>query len=384
MDKKGLQEIIRKAISNKEKIILKENLKFNNLAVTENDVIIDLSNLNKIIELDKENFTVTVEAGINFLELQMLLQEKGFYFPMDTYASAQTSLAYNILHALPSYTLGQHGNYREFVLGVDLVLLNGNCITIGGKNIKNVSGLDIIGLMIGSKEALGLITSCTLRLLPLPEEKRVVMCKFENLETALKAAGRLTDLGINPVRLQVINKGDFLFANNKEFAKTPVLIAEFEGFKASMERKVDVFKNKVSQSALSPCLDITDPMEIKSFWDNFRENQYQLLANSASSILFSSFMSNLPEMIGELDKEVLKSYSEYNLFVNALNGSAMLINMQKVDIGWSNIVGKTFDKYQVNLLGGRDFKYPGLNIIRDRLLKAFDPNGISFFGGEKV
>jgi len=145
---KELQKVVRKAINEKQKILLKENLELKASVINENTVILDLINLNRVIDLDKENFTVTVEGGINFLELQAMLAEEGFYFPMDTYASTYTSLTYNVLHALPSYTLGQYGNYREYVLGMEAVLLNGDCIKIGGKNIKNVSGLDIIGLII--------------------------------------------------------------------------------------------------------------------------------------------------------------------------------------------------------------------------------------------
>ncbi|MGI6227785.1 MAG: hypothetical protein ACOYJ1_16215, partial [Peptococcales bacterium] len=89
-------------------------------------------------------------------------------------------------------------------------------------------------------------------------------------------------------------------------------------------------------------------------------------------------------MVGELDKELVKISPQYTVFVNALNGSAMLINLDKVDNTWVDTVEKIAGKFQTNILGSKDFKYPGLNVIRDRLFKAFDPNNISFFGGERV
>jgi len=382
-NKMEVQAVIKDAISKQKKVLLKENLDLGAPAVSEKTVILDLKNLNKIIDLDKENFTVTVEGGINFLELQTVLAEKGFYFPIDTYAGAHTSLTYNVLHGLSSYTLGRYGNYREFVLGIEAVLFNGDFIKIGGKNIKNVSGLDIIGLMIGSKETLGIITGCTLRLLPLPEEKRVLICNFSDLKTALEAAGQLNDIGINPSRLQIINAQGSLLLKNKNNTKSPAIIAEIEGFKASMERKLALFKNTVARFAGASCQEISDKYQIKDLWDDFRELEYQMLTKAVEPIAFSSFLSNLSAMAGELDTELAKVYPEHIILVNGPVGSGLLIPLQKVDSGWAEKVGVITEKYQGNILGRPNFKDPGMNIIRARIIKAFDPADISFFGGEE-
>jgi len=382
-DNKELQVIIRKAISDKEKLLLKENLELNAPVLDEKTVVLDLVNLNKIIELDKDNFTVTVEGGINFLELQTLLAEKGFYFPMDTYASGHASLSYNVLHALPSYSLGEYGNYREYVLGIEAVLFNGDLINIGGKNIKNVSGLDIIGLMIGSQESFGIINNFTLRLLPLPEEKQVVICNFKDIKTAQEAALQLTNKGISPAKLLVVNTSGAQLLENTKITKSPLLIVELEGFKASMQRRVDMLQEIVMPYG-APCLIMTDNTEIKEVWNKFRENQYQLLSKTADLISFSGFYTKLPEMLTELDRELVKHCPAFTIIINSLIGSGMIIPLGKVGSDWHEETSKIMDEYQGKSLDKKSFKEPGMGIVQARLKAAFDPANISFFGGEKV
>jgi len=382
-DIKELQAIIRKAISDKEKLLLKENLELNAPIVDEKTLVIDLTNLNKVIELDKDNFTVTVEGGINFLEFQTLLAEKGFYFPMDTYASGHSSLSYNVLHALPSYTLGEYGNYREYVLGIEAVLFNGDFIKIGGKNIKNVSGLDIIGLMIGSQESFGIISKLTLRLLPLPEEKKVVICNFKDIKTAQEAAFQLTNKGINPAKLLFVNTSGVQLLKNTTISKSPLLIVEIEGFKASMQRKINMLQETVAQFG-SPCLIIIDNIEIKKLWNNFRENQYQLHSNTDDSVSFSGFYTKLSELVTGLELELVKYCPDFTIIINCLIGSGMILPLERVGSGWHEEVGKIMDKYQGKILDKKSFKEPGMNIVQGRLKTAFDPANISFFEGEKV
>jgi len=383
-DNKELQEIISKAISQNQKLLLKENLELKAPTVDEKTVVIDLAHLNKVIELDKDNFTITVEGGINFLEFQTLLAEKGFYFPMDTYASGHTSLSYNVLHALPSYSLGEYGNYREYVLGIEAVLFNGDLIKIGGKNIKNVSGLDIIGLMIGSQEYFGIINNFTLRLLPLPEEKQVVICNFKDIKTAQEAAFQLTNKGISPAKLLVVNtSGAQLLENNTKITKSPLLIVELEGFKASMQRKISILQETVAQYDAT-CLIISDNIESRDLWTIFRENQYQLLAKTVDSVSFSGFYTKLPEMVTQLDNELVKCCSDFTIIINCLIGSGMIIPSEKAGTDWYEEVGKIVDKYQGRILDKKSFKEPGMGIVQEKLKAAFDPANISFFGGEKV
>ncbi|MDK2822635.1 MAG: glycolate oxidase [Clostridia bacterium] len=383
VDIRELQSTIRKAITNKQKILLKENLELQSLPIDAKTVILDLSSFDKIIELDKENFTVTVEGGINFLEFQIMLAQKGFFFPLDTYASAKTSLSYNVLHGLPSYTLGEYGNYREYVLGLEAVLFNGDHIKIGGKNIKNVSGLDIIGLLIGSKETLGIITKLTLRLLPFPEEKRVLLFNFKELKTALHVTNQLINKGINPAKLHILNASGNSIIKNINLSKSPVVIAEIDGFKASLPRQLDVFKEIISGHISNFSLEITDNNEITNFWNNFREAQYQALINVQNTVSFSCIISEIPEMVAEIEKELVKFEQEFIIQVNGIVGTGMVIPLKKVDNEWISQVAKLIEKYDGKVLGKKSFVNQGLNTIHKKLIDAFDPARISFLGGEE-
>jgi len=227
-----LQELVIEAAAKNQKIMLKEDLLLASLAPGEDTIIIDLANLDQLFELDQDNCTVIVGGGVNFLALQQELIQKGLFFPADTFASHATSLAYNVMHNLPSFYLAKYGNYRRNIVGMDAILLNGSKIKLGGKNIKHVSGYDLMGLLIGSKEALGIITKLVLRLLPAPEATRVIITPFDNLKDAALAAALATMKGSIPAKLTVINQKFAFAVEGLPLPVKAMLVAEFDGFNA--------------------------------------------------------------------------------------------------------------------------------------------------------
>lgn len=376
-----LQKVITTAKEKKVKVLLKENVDFNSMDIDENTLVLDISKLDKIIDLDKENFTVTVEGGINFLEFQNLLWEKGFYFPIDTYASGHTSLSYNVLHSIPSYSLGGYGNYREYLLGIEAILFNGNYIKVGGKNIKNVSGLDLIGLLAGSKETLGLITSLTLRLLPRPEEKRVFICTFESLELALRAAGELSNSKINPAKIFTLNDSGSIFLGDKNPGSLPTIIVEVEGFKASMPRKVNEIKEIAAKYTGKALIELVEYQQIINFWNSFREMQYHLLTKTCNPLSFSSFLTGLQEMVIDLNGKINNSPENVVIIINNIIGKGMAIpqgtpNVKSLTTEFKDII----KKHNGNILNDTKRQQCGINFIQEKIRKVFDPADISYWG----
>lgn len=134
------------------------------------DVVVDLSNLHKIIEIDGENLTAIVEAGVDFKEFQELLYQKGYMLPVDLWEVGSPTMGGMVdTNSTGSLTV-KYGTLKNLVLGLEVVTGEGKIIHYGGKIIKNVAGYDLRKLFIGSWGALGIITKITLKIFPLPEK----------------------------------------------------------------------------------------------------------------------------------------------------------------------------------------------------------------------
>lgn len=134
------------------------------------DIVVDMSGLNKIIEIDTENLTATVEAGIEFKDFQEELYKKGYMLSIDPLESGSPTIG-GIVATNSTGTLRlKYSSLKNIVLGLDAVISGGKIIHYGGKMIKNVAGYDLRKLFVGSWGTLGIITKITLKLSPLPEK----------------------------------------------------------------------------------------------------------------------------------------------------------------------------------------------------------------------
>jgi len=136
---------------------------------TNSHVIVNMNRFNQILEIDGDNLTVQVEAGIMLKDLQEKLQQKGYFLPADPWETTATIGGMVATNSTGSLKL-KYGDLTNLVLGLETVTAGGNIIHYGGKMIKNVAGYDLRKLFIGSWGSLGVITKVTLRIFPLPEK----------------------------------------------------------------------------------------------------------------------------------------------------------------------------------------------------------------------
>jgi len=196
------------------------------------DLVLSLSRLNRIIDLDPANLTATVQAGVVLSDLQDLLAgaENRCYFPLDGRLKEKAEAICSDRDykgvRLPldpprpdRATLGglvaanasgpqrhRFGQARDLVLGLRFILPTGEIIGAGGKTVKNVSGYDVSKLLIGSLGSLGLIAEMTFRLLPLPEEEAAWAASFAGLDQAGAFARELLDSRLLPTAVELLNR----------------------------------------------------------------------------------------------------------------------------------------------------------------------------------
>jgi FAD/FMN-containing dehydrogenase len=334
--------------------------------------------LNHIIDLDQENFTVTAAGGINFFALQNQLRDKGFFLPLDNYFSPQTSLTYQLSQALPSSYQGKYGSLRQYVTGLEVILPDGTVINLGGKCIKNVSGYDLMGLLIGSKERLGLISKATLRLLPVPEASQVICARFDSLTAAVTAASQLLLNGSIPAKIQVLNASLASAVNGLVFPAKPLLIAEFDGFKPAMPKEIQFFKKIISDYS-NDITEITNPLEIAKLWLELGNTISQAAAKSPSKLLFTSQLTDLSGLSTELIQLAVLEKHPLGILIDLGNSSGLLLPLaEEQSPGWDwlsqaeNVIHQTLN---CRLFGMKTFHNAEINHIFQNLLVAFERRG---------
>ena len=172
-------------------------------------LVIDLSRLNKILEIDTDNLQVVVEPGVVHADLNLALAPLGFSFPPDPGSTKMATIAGMISYNASGMRAMKYGTTREYVLGLDIILADGRAIRTGGVNcrsLKTVSGYDLTRLFVGSEGTLGIITRARLKIMPLPEKKGIAIAAFSQLGDAGRAVVEIFRNKIVPSAIEILDK----------------------------------------------------------------------------------------------------------------------------------------------------------------------------------
>lgn len=168
-------------------------------------IVLSLEKMTKILELDKENMMVVVETGVVTEELGKALAKHGLFFPPDPVSIDSCTIGGNIAECAGGPRAMKYGVTRNYVTGIVAVLANGSVIKMGGKLLKNVTGYDLINLIIGSEGTLAIVTETTLRVLPLPKIVVDLLAPFVCVEDATNFTIELLQTDIMPAAIEFMD-----------------------------------------------------------------------------------------------------------------------------------------------------------------------------------
>jgi len=152
---------------------------------TKDSIVVSLERMNRIVEFDEENMTITVEPGVITGEIQKIAEEHGLFYAGDPASSESSSIGGNVAENAGGVKVIKYGPTSFHVLGLEVVLPTGEVVSFGGKTLKNVTGYDLIRLFVGSEGTLGIVTKIVLRLVPKPKCAAVLLVPFRNIQDAL-------------------------------------------------------------------------------------------------------------------------------------------------------------------------------------------------------
>jgi glycolate oxidase FAD binding subunit len=205
------------------------------------DVVVRLDRLDRVVAFDPDNLCVTVEAGMPLARLQELIATKKLLLPLDPPAATRVTLGGLVAANLSGPRRLLHGTPRDWVLGLRVVLPDGERIHCGGRVIKNVSGYDMNKLFIRSFGTLGIITEVTVKLLPSPAAQASVLGLFPDLQAAAAVVEQVLASFLLPEALDLLDPGALeLLVPTLGSGATGgfAVVAGFSGSQAAVDREI--------------------------------------------------------------------------------------------------------------------------------------------------
>ncbi len=172
----------------------------------EGGIVLSLEKMNKILAIDTVNHQAIVEPGVINDQLQQAVQDQGLFYPPDPASKGSCTLGGNIAHSSGGPRCVKYGTTKDYVLNLEVVLADGSIIDTGANVLKNSTGYHLTQLMVGSEGTLGIVTKITLKLLPFPPYKSLLLASFSNAQMACACVPAIFEEGVQPSAIEFMDK----------------------------------------------------------------------------------------------------------------------------------------------------------------------------------
>jgi len=172
----------------------------------EGGLTIAFTQMNRILEIDRENLVAVVQPGVINAALKAAVAEVGLFYPPDPASYELCTIGGNLGTNAGGLCCVKYGQTRDSVLSLEVVMADGTVIRTGGRNLKDVAGYSLTHLLVGSQGTLGIITEATLRLRPTPPPRSTMLAFFATLESAGDAVAGIAAAGLSPVTLELLDR----------------------------------------------------------------------------------------------------------------------------------------------------------------------------------
>ena len=241
---------------------------------TAGGIAVDLSKMNRIIEIDHTNQYAIVEAGVTRLQLGAALESSGLFFSVDPGADA-TLAGMASTRASGTNTV-RYGTIRENVYALEVVLADGTQLRTGSRARKSAAGYDLTRLFIGAEGTLGFITELTVKLYPCPQAISAAVCTFSSVDDAVQTVVELQSNDIRVARVELLDPVAIDAVNHyadRNDPLAPTLFLEFHGSEASVAERAQAAQTIATSHGGSDFRWSTDDDERRSMW-HARHNAY--------------------------------------------------------------------------------------------------------------
>ncbi|MRG85751.1 glycolate oxidase subunit GlcD [Salinibacillus xinjiangensis] len=210
----------------------------------EGGIVLIFKHMNQILEIDEENLTMTVQPGVYTKDVNEAAKSVGLFYPPDPGSQHISQIGGNISENSGGLRGLKYGVTRDYVIGLEIVLPNGEIIRTGGKLAKDVAGYDLTRLYVGAEGTLGMITEATLKLIPQPETKKTMLALYHDLEAAAETVSAIIANRIIPVTLEFLDQSTVKVVEDYAKVGLPteakaILLIEQDGAPEVVERDIE-------------------------------------------------------------------------------------------------------------------------------------------------
>ena len=244
------------------------------LLAVQGGISVDVSRMNKVLSINAEDLTVTVQPGVTRKQLNDEIKSTGLFFPIDPGADA--SIGGMSATRASGTNAVRYGTMRENVLALEVVTASGEVIRTGTRAKKSAAGYDLTRLLVGSEGTLGVMTEISLRIYPLPEAVSAAICSFPSIEAAVHTTIAIIQMGVPIARVELLDGNTIRMVNNYAklgLAETPMLLMEFHGSPAGVKEQAETVQEIATEFGGQSFEWATTPEERTRLW-TARHNAY--------------------------------------------------------------------------------------------------------------
>jgi D-lactate dehydrogenase (cytochrome) len=211
------------------------------LLAVQGGVSIDVSRMDRVLKINPEDLTVTVQAGVTREQLNREIRGTGLFFPIDPGANA--SIGGMTATRASGTNAVRYGTMRENVLGLTVVTASGEVTHTGTRARKSSAGYDLTRLFVGSEGTLGVMTEITLKLYPLPQAVSAAVCHFPDIASAVNTTIQIIQMGVPIARCELLDTNAIRAVNRAEkmaLTESPMLLMEFHGSEVGVQEQAEM------------------------------------------------------------------------------------------------------------------------------------------------
>ena len=290
-------------------------------------VVLATHKMDRILEINREDLTATVEPGVVTQRLCFEAEGMGLFYPPDPGSYRVSTLGGNVATNAGGPHALKYGVTGDYVMGLDVVLPTGKFITTGASTVKRVAGYNLNSIFIGSEGTLGVVTKIKVKLLPKPEARYTLLASFRDLDSSARAVSAVIAAGIIPAALEFMDKVTIAAVEEYIRAGMPrdaeaVLLIETDGHPAAAREEAEEIE-RICEKAGASVKFAKEEEEIERLWKARRAALPALSRIKPTTLLEDATVprSKVPDMVAEIKKVAEKYGLIIGIFGHAGDGN---------------------------------------------------------------
>jgi glycolate oxidase len=291
-------------------------------------IVLALSKMDQILDIDPRNRVAKLQPGVINYDFQQEVEKYGLMYPPDPSSWKMATMGGTVATNAGGPKTLKYGVTRDYLLGLTVVLANGDILKTGGKAIKNVTGYDLTRLMCGSEGTLGVITEIIVRLIPKPRASRTIRADFPKLEDSSNAVAEIIEQGIVPAGLELMDRVVISAVEADTGMGLPVdvdaiLLVEVDGDPEALENQVKRIEEVLHKNKAVGVFAARDEAEAERLW-SARRAAFSAMARLRPNALIEDAtvpVANLTAMIRKIVEIAARRNIQVGVLAHAGDGN---------------------------------------------------------------